>query len=190
MQKIMNTISCITQGSRGSTRSPDHTEPVIDPLTTASWDSTPEFTLEGVFRCKVIDVYDGDTFTVATNIPGMGVRRVTCRLLGVDTAEMRYKATEPRWEELKQLAYRARDRVVRELTGTAVPEGYNRHDIRNLCTQSTKLVDVQFQGMDKYGRALAQVPCGDVSLTEILINERLALPYEGGTKQDITVLLG
>ena len=190
MQKIMNAISCITPGSSGSSGSPDHTEPAVDPLSNASWDTTPEFTLEGMFRCKVIDVYDGDTFTVATNIPGMGVRRVTCRLLGVDTPEMRYKDTEPRREELKQLAYRARDRVVQELTGTTVPEGYNRHDIRNLCTQSTKLVDVEFQGMDKYGRALAHVLCADATLTEILINERLALPYEGGTKQDITVLLG
>ena len=164
-----------------------------NPLATATYESTTGFTLEGLRECKVLDIYDGDTFTVATNIPGQGNCRVVCRLNGVDTAEMKNSPSEPRRDELKQLAYRARNKVAEVLidlppefdTSCQLP----RKQLREICGQSRKTIMVHFYNMDKYGRCLVEVPLGDTSLSEILINSGLALRYNGGTKSDIHSLL-
>jgi len=162
-------------------------------LTTATYETTASFTLEGPRECKVLDIYDGDTFTVATHIPGQGNCRVVCRLNGVDTAEMKNSPSESRRDELKQLAYLARNKVAEHLTD--LPPDFDpccqlpRKQLREICGQSHKTVMVHFYDMDKYGRCLVEVPLGDTSLSEILIDSRLALRYTGGTKTDIRSLL-
>jgi micrococcal nuclease len=47
------------------------------------------------------------------------------------------------------------------------------------------LVSLHIQGVDRYDRLLAKVILPDGrDLAEVLISERLAVPYAGGTKQD------
>lgn len=188
MQKIMNTLSCCN--------SPEGTTQPTDPtaeLRRATFETTPVFTLEGTHVCKVIDIYDGDTFTVATDLPGQGLSRIICRLEGIDTAEMRYPQSEAMREQLKALAYNARNRAARELIN--LPEDFpptmqmKRGDLRRICGESERLISVIFGGMDKYGRCLVSVPVGDTTLSQILIDEGLALPYDGGHKGNIYQLL-
>ena len=55
------------------------------------YDDIPWLSLEGVeCECKVIDVYDADTITVAIPFHNK-VYKVKCRLLGIDSAEKRTK---------------------------------------------------------------------------------------------------
>jgi endonuclease YncB( thermonuclease family) len=204
MQKIMNSLTCVGSLSQVIPPSESKTElpetksdnPIVintSELHTATYDSTPIFSLEGPHNCKVLDIYDGDTFTVAATIPGQGICRLVCRLTGIDTAEMKYSANEPMRNELKQLAYKARNRIATELID--LPENFDinsqlpRKELRNLCGVSRKTVTVNFGGMDKYGRLLVEVPVNTTSLSQILIDEALALPYEGGTKRSIHELL-
>lgn len=123
----------------------------------------PRFSMEGyVIDATVVGVYDGDTFTAEFPIPqidGSPVYKWSCRIQGIDTPEMRDKNPE-----LKELAYKARDRV-RE-----------------------KLLDKQCRiilgGFDKYGRVLATPldPSSGTGIGESLVEEGLALAYDGGTK--------
>lgn len=222
MQKIMNCINGPSNDEGDYTVHPQNTvileqpkEPAAAPqisprqravepygtIELAAWDTTPTFTLEGAHLCKVLDVYDGDTFTVATNLPGYGLCRFTCRLAGIDTAEMRYPNSEPMKTELKHLAYKARNRVLNLLTNSSVPlESHaSRMEIRELCSVSTKTVEINFANMDKYGRWLVNVPiydtadrpshAGSEELSQILIDDGLALAYDGGTKSSIHELL-
>ena len=54
-------------------------------------DDIPWLSLEGVeCECKVIDVYDADTITVAIPFHNK-IYKVKCRLLGIDSAEKRTK---------------------------------------------------------------------------------------------------
>ena len=54
-------------------------------------ENTPWLSLEyQIIKCKVIDVYDGDTITVILPWDG-GVFKKKCRLTGIDCAEIRTK---------------------------------------------------------------------------------------------------
>jgi endonuclease YncB( thermonuclease family) len=85
---------------------------------------------------KCVRVYDGDTFHLATFLPSDTCKaepvRFSCRLNGVDTPELRTKDTDE-----KAAAVVARDLVKELILG--------------------KVVDVEVQGWDKYGRLLVAV---------------------------------
>ena len=118
----------------------------------------PPFSLAGK-RCAgfVHKVYDGDTARATIMLDGRPTT-FRIRVLGIDTPELRSKdALE------KRMAYAARDRA-RALVADRV------------CA-------VEFSDMDKYGRSLARVVNPDgVDLAAALVRERLAYPYDGGTK--------
>ena len=112
-----------------------------------------------VYRALVVDVYDGDTLTAELDL-GMSIKReCSCRLFGLDTPEIRTKVAGE-----KEAALKARDRV-RELVGG-------------------KWVTLQsMEKPDKYGRLLVKVWTEDgLLVNDLLIEERLAIPYDGGTK--------
>lgn len=118
---------------------------------------------------KCVKVYDGDTFHLGTLMPPpYGATRFCCRLLGVDTPELRTRDTAE-----KALAREARDIV----------KGLILH----------KTVQVRVSGTDKYGRLLVRVLLpmtegGDamgVDLSQHLINERVAIAYDGGKKPKV-----
>lgn len=123
----------------------------------------PRFSMDGyVIDATVVAVYDGDTFTAEFPIPQIGgspVYKWSCRVQGIDTPEMRDK--DP---ELKALAYKARDRV---------------HEM--LLDKQCRIILGEF---DKYGRVLATPldPISGTGIGGILIDEGLALAYDGGTK--------
>jgi micrococcal nuclease len=112
-----------------------------------------------VYRAEVTSVYDGDTITVMLDL-GMGInRKAKCRLLGVDTPEIRTKSAAE-----KKAGYTARDRVRELILGKTVL----LHSVAK---------------PDKYGRLLVKVWAHDGScVNQLLIDEGLAREYDGGTK--------
>lgn len=112
-----------------------------------------------VYRAEVLSVYDGDTITVALDL-GLSIKvRAKCRLLGIDTPEIRTKSAAE-----KKAAYTARDRV----RGMILGETVLLHSVAK---------------PDKYGRLLVRVwtPEGDC-VNQVLLDEGLAREYDGGTK--------
>lgn len=139
---------------------------------------TPQFTLQNnIYLAKCVKCYDADTIHIVIEFEGK-LSRFLCRLLGIDTAELRSKDHEE-----KKYAKEARDYL------------------KSLILD--KLVIVKCGDFDKYGRLLVLVyPYneGDVdqlnqlgqlgggivgdkkSYNDLLIDEKWAYKYLGGKK--------
>lgn len=124
------------------------------------WEDTIEFTFP-ITSGKVIKVYDADTITIAAKLPydNSPMYRLPVRLHGIDTPEIKGKGIT---DEEKEAAKIARDFV------------------SNLVFN--KLVRLENVQSEKYGRILADVYVDDIHLNDILIKERYAVKYDGGTK--------
>ncbi len=112
-----------------------------------------------VYQAEVISVYDGDTVTVMLDL-GMSItRKASCRLVGIDTPEIRTKVAGE-----KEAAYKARDRVRGLVLG--------------------KMVTLQsISKPDKYGRLLVRIWSGDGQcVNDLLLSEGHAIAYDGGKK--------
>lgn len=116
------------------------------------------FSLEGQEHlAKVVDVYDGDTIKCVFPIHNK-LYRWNCRLSGVDTPEIRTRCTIE-----KKHGYKVRDRL--------------RDKILN------KMVYIQCNEFDKYGRLLVNILYDDCIINDWLIQNDYAFQYDGGTKQ-------
>jgi micrococcal nuclease len=124
------------------------------------WEDTVEFTFP-IKGGRVIKVYDADTITIASKLPydDSPMYRLSVRLNGIDTPEMKGKGIS---DEEKESAKQARDFV------------------SNLVLN--KYVRLENIESEKYGRILADVFIENVHLNEILLKERYAVKYDGGTK--------
>jgi endonuclease YncB( thermonuclease family) len=115
------------------------------------------------FRCvQIIGNYDGDTITV--NIPGVHPllgEKVSVRINGIDTPEIKTS------DICEKNAGRAAQRLVANLLKTS------------------KRVDLENIQRDKYFRILADVTADGKSIKSVLLKNRLAYEYHGGTKQKI-----
>lgn len=132
--------------------------PVEEPPGLEAAHSAPLFSFDGVCgKAVVTSCYDGDSFDIAMTLYGSPLKLKT-RLHGLDTPELRTKNLLE-----KQLAYVARDRV------------------RALCQD--RVVNVSLMHFEKYGRTMVKVELEDgKDLTQLLIDEKLAVPYDGKTK--------
>jgi len=124
------------------------------------WEDTVEFVFP-ISGGIVIKVYDADTITIASKLPynESPLYRLSVRLNGIDTPEMKGKGVT---DEEKEAAKIARDFVSKLVLN--------------------KFVRLENIKSEKYGRILADVFVGDVHLNELLIKEGYALKYDGGTK--------
>jgi endonuclease YncB( thermonuclease family) len=128
------------------------------------WEDTVEFTFP-INGGRVIKVYDADTITIASKLPyyESPMYRLSVRLNGIDTPEMKGKGVS---DEEKEAAKVARDFV------------------SNLVLN--KFVRLENVQSEKYGRILADVFLGDLHLNELLVTQRYAVRYDGGTKKKPT----
>ena len=127
--------------------------------------------------CKIVKIYDGDTFTIVTKLnKDEPYYQYQLRLAGLDAPELKPALSIPD-RELHVLA----GQRVRDVIKGILPEG--------------SLIWVEFEKEDKYGRLLGTVytvkrECfifvKDYNLCEWLIEKRYALPYGGKTKTDFT----
>jgi len=139
--------------------------------------STPGLSINGL-KCygRLIDVYDGDTVKVI--LPTFNsYYKFTIRLNGIDTCEIKSKD-----KILQDNAIKARDRVFELLTNNKIN---TKNDIKNLLESEVYLVWVECVNKDKYGRILANIYKDNdttKSISEILLEEKLAYKYEGKKK--------
>lgn len=122
------------------------------------WEDTVPFTFP-ITGGQVIKVYDADTITIASKLPydASPLYRLSVRLNGIDTPEIKGKNADE-----KEAAVAARDFV------------------SNLVLH--KYVRLENIESEKYGRILADVYIDDIHLNGLLIKERYAVKYDGGTK--------
>uniref|UniRef100_A0A6C0BQL2 TNase-like domain-containing protein n=1 Tax=viral metagenome TaxID=1070528 RepID=A0A6C0BQL2_9ZZZZ len=121
--------------------------------------SLPKFSLacKQFELTKCLKVYDGDSFHIGVIINGHPFK-YPCRLLHVNTAEIKTKC-----QAEKSMATLARDRVRELILG--------------------KIITVKRGDFEKWGRILCTVQCPDgKDLSDTLIQEHLAYPYEGTAK--------
>jgi endonuclease YncB( thermonuclease family) len=139
--------------------------------------STPELSINGLKSYgRLIDIYDGDTIKVI--LPTFdSYYKFTIRLNGIDTCEIRSKD-----KVLHDNALKARDRLFELLTNNKIN---TKNDIKNILESDVHLVWVECCNKDKYGRILANIYKDrqtTKSVSEILLEEKLAYKYEGKTK--------
>lgn len=106
---------------------------------------------------KVVDVYDGDTITVACVYRGIVVRW-RCRLVGFDAPEMRSQS-----EEEKKAALASKLFLM-----TLLPR---------------KVFWGKCVGLDKYGRILLELTHQGVAIQDIMVLNGHGYYYDGKTKQ-------
>lgn len=130
----------------------------IHELESVEWSNTIPF-IPSVHYGKVIKVYDGDTITIASKMPypDSPIFRFSVRLNGIDTPEIKGKTVAE-----KKHATLARDALSEQILG--------------------KIVELKNVSLEKYGRLLADVYCKDLHLNKWLIDNKYAVPYDGGTK--------
>lgn len=107
----------------------------------------------------VVKVYDGDTITIVSKLPydTSPLYRFPIRIRNIDCPEIRGSC-----DDEKQCAKIAKQRVSDLILNKKV-------ELRNV-------------GNEKYGRVLADVIIDGQDIGRLLIDERLALEYSGGTK--------
>ena len=116
---------------------------------------------EDVIVDKVTSIYDGDTFRVnIKGYPKIIGHRMSVRILGVDTPEIRTKCKKE-----KQLARAAKKLTISLLRGA-------------------KLIELRNIKRGKYFRILADVYVDNISIGDELVKNNLAVRYDGGTKID------
>jgi len=113
-----------------------------------------------VYFGKVIKVYDGDTITIASKLPynNSPMYRFAIRLNGIDSPEIKGKTTVE-----KDLAKISRDKLNELIFG--------------------KIVVLKNTNTEKYGRILADVYFEDIHINQWMLDNKLAVPYDGGMKQ-------
>tara|TARA_X000001036_G_C20671604_1_gene802691 strand:+ start:59 stop:550 length:492 start_codon:yes stop_codon:yes gene_type:complete len=109
---------------------------------------------------KVIKVYDGDTITVEFRLPykKSALYKISVRLNGLDCPELKTKNIIE-----KECSTIAKQKVSDLLLGNTV-------QFKNV-------------SMEKYGRLLADVYYQGKSVNQWLLDNHLAVKYDGGTKQ-------
>lgn len=115
------------------------------------------------YKISFIRNYDGDTIRADIELGfGLKLENKEIRLINIDTPELR--STDP---EKKARAYEAKDFVREKLTSA-----------KYLILKTRK------DKTGKYGRVLGEIfiDGGDESINEMLVNEGLAAPYDGGAR--------
>ena len=111
-------------------------------------------------RGRVIRVYDGDSITVAARIPELKNSKIfkfNIRLNRIDTPEIK---TSNHIE--KEYAIKVRDFLSEKIMN--------------------KMVNLEVSKTDKYGRYLSEVYYKKTNINNLLLNNKYAVKYDGGTK--------
>lgn len=160
-------------------------------LDNCTYENVPLYELNGLYDCKILRVYDGDTFYAAIDVNGT-IYKVRCRLLGVDSPEVSKSHADA---QTCTDAYAARDRLVELLTNIDIKASWDTYNaqchvktmpsftvfqLQNMMDFNTLVLaqSLEIHGNDKYGRCLAKVKTKygtDAATT--LIEENLAKPY-------------
>tara|TARA_B100000795_G_C22700882_1_gene399593 strand:- start:442 stop:861 length:420 start_codon:yes stop_codon:yes gene_type:complete len=124
------------------------------------------YKLTGRYRCKVVEVYDGDTITLILFNKG-SFEKHKLRMHGYDSPEMKPRKNIQNRESIIKKAKIARDAL------------------RNLILD--KEVILEAMGSDKYGRLLGTIykqSCGStLNVNDYMLQNDYGYAYFGGTKK-------
>ena len=119
---------------------------------------TPLFGLKGKTKwAKVVNVYDGDTIHVVFYL-GFKLYRWKCRLLGIDTPEIKTKS---------EIEHSAAIKAKEKLSDLIL----------------NKIITIECNNFDKYGRLLITVYKSRVNINKFMVRQGYAYEYDGGTKK-------
>ena len=122
---------------------------------------TPKFSFNGIVTdAKCVKCYDADTVHMVF-LYNKQFYRFTCRLLGIDAAEIR--TTD---EAEKKVAIEGRD----YLSGLILDQ----------------IVRIECFNFDKYGRILIKINKGRLCINDDLVKKKYAYFYGGGTKKSFS----
>lgn len=110
---------------------------------------------------KHLGAYDGDTVYLTLDRGFGDTKHVSARLDGIDTAEIRGGT-----ELTKKLAHEARIRLL------------------DICNSANNLVFHSTLFAGKFGRPIGKLYADELDVGQILLDEGLAIPYEGGTSRE------
>ena len=121
-------------------------------------DNTDFFSLTGLLKGKCVNVYDGDSVTLALPVHGTFYKFKT-RLYGIDTPEIRTKNLDE-----KKQGY-----IIKKIVSDLI---------------LNKIVTVQCFGFDKYGRLLVTIflDTMEISINDHLMVSGYAVKYNGGKR--------
>ena len=142
---------------------------------------TPFFSLNGIKTfARVVSVTDGDTITLV--IPLFDKHfKFQVRINGIDTCEIHSKD-----QEIKDKGLKAKYRVIELLSAKDVKDilCITRKKIIEIFNNFVSIVWVECLEFDKYGRLLANVFIDNKtrSISDILVDEKLAYKYDGTAK--------
>ena len=157
-------ISCTSKKNNEKSKSKEIFVEIDKPIKQINIHKVPFYSFNGIVDyCEVCKCYDGDTIWIYRTINNK-LYRIRCRLLGIDTAEMKSQN-----DEEKEFAINTRLYLVSLI--------YN------------KKVWIKFYDNDKYGRALCELfltekdMVNNNSVNQLLIDKGYAQSYDGGTKK-------
>ena len=118
------------------------------------------------YKClaKIVDVYDGDTFTAVFNFKRNYIM-YKFRTYGYDSPEMKPLKSKPNREDEKKKAIEARDAF------------------KKITNWEHSLVTLDMMKFDKYGRILVKVYKNNIDVNQWMIDNGYGYPYYGGKKQ-------
>ena len=145
----------------------------------------PDFSLHGIeTRGKVVDIYDGDTCKIVILI-GEQLQKHTCRLVGLDTPEMKPLKSKPNREKEIEAAQQCRNKLIQLVTNCelTLETKLTKPECKKLMDSNTNIISVKCHEFDKYGRLLVSLytPEGNC-VNDILVAMGFAKNYDGGTK--------
>jgi len=119
------------------------------------------------YKCNIIKVIDGDTVDVDIDLGfGVWLKDERVRIMGIDTPESR---TSDKTEKIFGLASKAKLKSLLGKTGVLKTQvNKNGEDMKG-----------------KFGRILGDFVVGATTVSKILCEEGHAVPYFGGSKEDV-----
>jgi len=159
--------------------------------------NTPEYSLNNIkMYGKPVYVYDGDTLHIVFNIKNEMVK-FNCRMFGIDSPEICPKKSDS--DKIRELeikaAVKSRNFLIEQITNLKFNnDSYdksNKEIIKDFLAKSENLIWVHCLEFDKYGRLLVQLyknPSDKISINQIMINNKYAIEYDGGTKTKFNLI--
>lgn len=146
-----------------------------------------QFTLNGYkTQGKIVDIHDGDTCRIVLIFCDLTLKKFDCRLVGLDTPEIRPLKSKPNRDVEILNANRARNRLIQLGTNcecSDLNKCLKDKDCKSLLDTNTKIINVECLNFDKYGRLLVKLNSDNIYINQCLIDEGFANPYDGGTKE-------
>ncbi len=136
------------------------------------------------YLARVCECYDGDTVTVILHEFGT-YYKFKCRVNGIDTAEIRISKNNERRDELKKLAFDARNRLAELITNCEkCTEPLAKKEFQKLIDKNTRVLEMHVYGFDLYGRLLVDFEIDGNWVSQTMIAEGHAKSYDGGHKEE------